>query len=248
MSTPKRNTNSAFTLIELLVVISIISILISILLPALGAARKTSRSVACLSNIRQLGTWAMTYAADSKGILPTHNDSGWSDTWQDASSNDWFEKLIGYGLYDKSDTESTPFKCPEASFHITPLANPSRGITYGINQYMGGLEKYGARRAPLPRMEIVDSKGYLYGGARAYYHSGTATWNYHPILQINNSTTPSGTWPWAWPHTELPDTPGHPTHNNSFLYGDGHGGQLSMENWQSMASSERVKFLAREWW
>lgn len=45
-----------FTLVELLVVISIIAILIALLLPALAKAKSAANSVACASNLHQLGT------------------------------------------------------------------------------------------------------------------------------------------------------------------------------------------------
>ena len=74
--TAPRMTRYAFTLIELLVVISIIALLISILLPALGQARLSARDSQSLSNVRQVGSVAIAnYLVDRKGLYPWHSST-----------------------------------------------------------------------------------------------------------------------------------------------------------------------------
>jgi prepilin-type N-terminal cleavage/methylation domain-containing protein len=88
---------SAFTLIELLVVIGIIAVLAALLLPMLGRARESARTIECMNNMRQLQLAWQLYADDHQGRLvpngagPTSgkvpDNPSWVGGWLDLSPN-----------------------------------------------------------------------------------------------------------------------------------------------------------------
>lgn len=73
-----------FTLVELLVVISIISLLVAVLLPALSQARRYTKITTCQSNMRQHGILFGMYLNDAKDFLPS---SGSPHHWQAWATN-----------------------------------------------------------------------------------------------------------------------------------------------------------------
>ncbi len=62
----------AFSLIELLVVISIVSVLLSLLLPSLKSARELASRTKCLAATRQVALACQSYATSARGYMPSY--------------------------------------------------------------------------------------------------------------------------------------------------------------------------------
>lgn len=74
--TPRAKAGTAaFTLVELLVVISIISLLVSIIMPALGKARALARDMKCLTMVSAQLKGVYMYASQASGLLPVGSDN-----------------------------------------------------------------------------------------------------------------------------------------------------------------------------
>lgn len=111
----QNKTAPGFTLIELLVVISIIALLIGLLLPALASAKRTAKSIECLSQLKQMGIAATVYQADHQSYFPParYEREGVTYEWDVISrSVSYFDRVYSAGLLWEDVGIEAITRCP----------------------------------------------------------------------------------------------------------------------------------------
>jgi len=161
-----RNHCGAFTLIELLVVIAIIAILAALLLPALSKAKQQARTIACLSNLKQLELCFHLYVADNGDFLPPNNfvyDISSQTAYAGNEGPSWCTNVAPYvadpagiqgGLLFQYNSAIGIYRCPADQSTIetkggVKTATP-RIRSYNLSQSINGLSYVGQVASFLP--------------------------------------------------------------------------------------------------
>jgi len=139
---PRPSCLRAFTLIELLVVISIISLLISILLPSLSRAREQAKAVHCLARLKEFGNAMAAYEGHFAGMLPPARWIPSGPEFEEATSRDprtgrsgrpveygWTEVFFAY-VYSEEVKVAEPYP-------VQRNLDPERWQEYFVCQSVG---------------------------------------------------------------------------------------------------------------
>ena len=161
-----------FTLIELLVVISIIALMISVLLPALTAARATARSIQCSSQLRQMHLGVMIYADE-------HDDHLIRAASEYDSPRYWYQILapnIGISEPTVARIQNSVLNCPDRP--VSAATNTVNHVAYAPGTRVVGTQEGGGKKWVQRDFYHHPSKKGLYTDTR----NGTDFFNQYQFL------------------------------------------------------------------
>ena len=147
LASDRTRNGVGFTLIELLVVIAIISILASLILPALAQAKQKAYRIQCIGQVKQLSVAWTLYSGDNEDrLVPNGSSNGNAPLWvkgsfeQNATDATNSAMLIDkrYSLFASYMKAPRIYKCPsDSALGTHGLKNAARVRSYAMNAFMG---------------------------------------------------------------------------------------------------------------
>ena len=135
------SSRRAFTLIELLVVLAIVAVLLSLLLPAIGAVRASAKQLSCATRIRQIVVADILYAGDHSGQLSPSGVNwtcgsippawGYSPSWGNVPYFNW--PFLGPYLPGLDKLNGMSFATARGSILHCPADPRTTTVSYGMN-------------------------------------------------------------------------------------------------------------------
>ncbi len=185
-----RHHSQGFTLIELLVVISIISLLIAILLPALAKARESARGIQCGNKLHQMAIGVTMYLNDNNDIIftPFYNN-GLPPT---PISQWWKGKHLGRYLLSNGNNSSMNAVSDRHVYDCPTNPSAAHSIDYVMNNAMGWKR---ATEVKGEKALFTENHGYLPSPASwsiYYNHLGGTTQNWMMFRRVGYWHNPPG--------------------------------------------------------
>ncbi|HET6248333.1 MAG TPA: prepilin-type N-terminal cleavage/methylation domain-containing protein [Tepidisphaeraceae bacterium] len=138
----KTKCKPGFTLVEILVVLAIVSVLLALLLPALGRAREQVKLTTCQNNLRQLAMGFRMYAQANNEHYPYSAPNAMPEDWIYWQSN---RNIMGGGIapYIMQRFDARLFTCP-GDDNMTHTNYPNEyPYSYTMNINVGGYYPWG---------------------------------------------------------------------------------------------------------
>jgi len=225
----------AFTLLELLSVCAVIGLLAAVAMPAIAGASMTANRAKCASNMRQIGTALLLYAADNNGLLPvTSHSTGDSRVkingeWINTVEYSWI-----YLLADYLDNVDEVRVCPADETDRQKRIRKLNATSYVLNDVVFDSEEYRhLLRIPSPsRTAIMFISNRPV--SRTWDHAHCAQWTTWPALHTDIAPDR---------HRRGARASNRLNGSSNYLYADGHVQNLSAKEMKRIQDSGEKPWL-----
>lgn len=182
----------AFTLVELLVAMGVVFVLVSLLIPTLGGARRTAQRQVCMAQIRDLAHSVVLYAADSGDHVPfvfAPVPGAWPSAWVgpggQAIPSEWLSAAADFWVYPMLASYG-------GSFISDPLLYPLDNQTVEAAEWASNQIGVEPDRVWVPLARPLSRAFYIKPGSMMRDRAAPLSLGDHRVARLSDVVYPSG--------------------------------------------------------